>query len=163
MDMRMPDVDGAETIRRIRARPEGKEVKIIATTASAFEEDRQQARQVGADDFLSKPFRESTLFTKIASLLHVRYEYAEETLDEVTWKLGNASCLTPMTIQILPPPLRKQLRQATLSADLEQMFALIEEAHPFDAVIAAQLRELATRFDYASILALLPPKDEENP
>src|SRR5436305_1874594 len=58
MDFRMPVMDGHEAIRRIRAMVGGKEPKIIAVTASAMEENRLDLMAIGADDFISKPFRE---------------------------------------------------------------------------------------------------------
>ena len=47
-------------------------------TASVFHEHRQEAINAGADDFISKPFREEVLFEKIQALLGVHYQYAEE-------------------------------------------------------------------------------------
>src|SRR5438477_138805 len=78
MDFRMPVMDGHEAIRRIRARAGGKDPKIIAVTASAMDENRQELIEIGADDFLSKPFREIQLFQKIHTLVGVEYVYAEQ-------------------------------------------------------------------------------------
>lgn len=56
MDLRMPDMDGIETTSRIRAvHPEGSRPRIVAMTASAFEEDRKACQEAGMDDFVSKP------------------------------------------------------------------------------------------------------------
>jgi len=64
-------------IRRIRARVGGKDTRIIAVTASAFEETRKDVLADGADDFVSKPFRETELLEKIGCLLGAKYVYAE--------------------------------------------------------------------------------------
>src|SRR5438128_6842994 len=77
MDFRMPVMDGHEAIRRVRAMPGGRAVKIIAVTASAMDENRQELMQIGADDFISKPFREAELFQKIHTHVGVKYVYAE--------------------------------------------------------------------------------------
>src|SRR6476646_10038534 len=53
MDFRMPVMDGHEAIRRIRAMPDGKKPRIIAVTASAMDENRQELLEIGADDFIS--------------------------------------------------------------------------------------------------------------
>src|SRR5207237_3843132 len=77
MDFRMPVMDGHEAIRRIRAMAGGKDPKIIAVTASAMGENRQELMEIGADDFISKPFRELDLFQKIHAHVGGEYDYAE--------------------------------------------------------------------------------------
>src|SRR5947209_3501764 len=79
MDFRMPVMDGHEAIRRIRAMPGGEGTKIIAVTASAMDDNRQELMEVGADDFIGKPFRESELFQKMHDHVGVEYQYAEES------------------------------------------------------------------------------------
>src|SRR6202521_3245723 len=78
MDFRMPVMDGHEAIRRIRAMAGGADLKIIAVTASAMDDNRQELMGIGADDFVGKPFREAELFQKIHVHLGVEYVYAED-------------------------------------------------------------------------------------
>src|SRR3954447_2607965 len=79
MDFGMPVMDGHEAIRRIRAMPGGEDTKIIAVTASAMDDNRQELMEVGADDFIGKPFREAELFQKIHAHVGVEYQYAEDS------------------------------------------------------------------------------------
>ena len=69
MDMRMPVMDGYESTRQIRALPGGDVVKIIALTASAFEEDRAAILAAGCDDMVRKPLEEDRLFVVMGELL----------------------------------------------------------------------------------------------
>lgn len=55
MDLMMPEMDGFETIGRIRANPELANLYIVALTARAAEDDRKRSLASGADDFLAKP------------------------------------------------------------------------------------------------------------
>ena len=58
MDIMMPEMDGYEASRQIRAmnRPDAKTVPIIALTANAFTEDAQRAAEAGMDAHMTKPF-----------------------------------------------------------------------------------------------------------
>ena len=71
MDMRMPEMDGLEATRRIRAmdRPDAKEIPIIALTANAFDEDVQRSLQAGLNAHLSKPVQPEVLFETLENLI----------------------------------------------------------------------------------------------
>lgn len=65
MDMQMPNLDGINATKQIRALPEHRATPIIAMTANAFVEDRVRCTEAGMDDFLAKPFRPGSLFTTL--------------------------------------------------------------------------------------------------
>lgn len=67
MDLQMPVLGGLEAARRIRSgtHPQARDIPIIALTANAFEEDRQEALAAGMDGFVSKPIDLSELGREI--------------------------------------------------------------------------------------------------
>ena len=113
MDMRMPVMDGYEATRQIRAQAGGDKVKIVALTASAFEEDRDKITAAGCDDMLRKPLEEDKLFSIMGKLLGLRYCY-EQPVELKPLKLMQhlPDFLT------LPALLRSELRLAAESLDL---------------------------------------------
>ncbi|MBL8236930.1 MAG: response regulator [Bryobacterales bacterium] len=67
MDVQMPEMDGLEATRRIRAEwPHKTRPWIVALTAGAFVNDRQQCLETGMDDYLSKPFRREDIHAALA-------------------------------------------------------------------------------------------------
>jgi signal transduction histidine kinase/nitroreductase len=156
MDMRMPVVDGFEAIRRIRASAGGEAIPIIAVTASPMLEHRQEALRIGANDFLSKPFREAELFAKIKSQIGVEYTYAEEAPDVPASRADpSVGELTAEAVAALPAQLISELCIATIDADRDRLLELITIAESHDANLGRGLRILAQRFDYRSLLGLL--------
>ena len=71
MDMRMPEMDGLEATRRIRAmdRPDARAIPIIALTANAFDEDVQRSLQAGLNAHLSKPVQPDSLYETLELLI----------------------------------------------------------------------------------------------
>jgi two-component system cell cycle response regulator DivK len=69
MDMSLPEVDGWEATRQLRAAPETKTVPVIALTAHAMAGDRERAIEAGADDYDTKPIELPRLLSKMEALL----------------------------------------------------------------------------------------------
>src|SRR5947209_7985516 len=66
MDLQMPGIDGFQLTRRLKSRPETKDIIIIAVTAYAMKGDEEKARDAGCDGYLSKPIDTKTLPATVA-------------------------------------------------------------------------------------------------
>jgi len=69
MDLGMPDIDGWECAKRLKAEAVTSAIPIIALTAHAMLDDRQKALDAGCDDFDTKPIDFSGLLEKMTRLL----------------------------------------------------------------------------------------------
>ena len=69
MDMSLPEVDGWETTRRLRADKLIRHIPVIALTAHAMAGDREKALEAGCDDYDTKPVDFARLHEKICTLL----------------------------------------------------------------------------------------------
>ena len=70
MDLGMPDIDGWECTKRLKAQVVTAAIPIIALTAHAMLDDRQRALDAGCDDFDTKPINFSGLLEKMHRLLY---------------------------------------------------------------------------------------------
>jgi CheY-like chemotaxis protein len=68
MDCQLPDIDGFEAARRIRASGASAGVPVIALTAASLAEDRQRCQDAGMQDFLSKPLSLAALSDALTRL-----------------------------------------------------------------------------------------------
>lgn len=66
MDLQMPNMDGFEAARRIRAIPGTAALPIIALSANALEEDRRKALEAGMNDHVAKPFNVQELLATLS-------------------------------------------------------------------------------------------------
>jgi two-component system cell cycle response regulator DivK len=69
MDMSLPEIDGWEVTRTLKASPQTSGIPIIALTAHAMVHDREKALDAGCDDYDSKPVDLPRLLVKIEGLL----------------------------------------------------------------------------------------------
>lgn len=84
LDVMMPQIDGWEVVRRIRE--SGSEVPILMLTAKDEISDRVKGLDLGADDYLVKPFALEELLARVRVLLRRRTERAEQPTNRLTFE-----------------------------------------------------------------------------
>ncbi len=165
MDMRMPIMDGYEASKRIKSTLSGQATVIIALTASAFEEDRALVLSAGCDDFLRKPFREETLWQKMAEHLGIQFRYGSSQnptgiSSPVFTDLGT-SPLSHFSLQELlaktPQFWQQQLKAIALECSDEGILDLLTHLpEPTQFLpLTQQLEVWARSFQFDQILALI--------
>lgn len=161
MDVRMPVMDGFEATQQIRewitTRYPQRQTKIIALSASGFEYDRQKAEASGFDQYIFKPFRESTLFEVLQQHLQVEFSYrtAQPTAHQTL--AADPTLLTPDSLRVMSPDWIRQFHQAAISLNNRRMKALIEAIPDEQAELAATLSLMVKKVMIDPILDLTTP------
>ena len=91
LDLMLPDIEGVEVLRRLRADPLTRDIPVIIITARQDRDAKMRALHMGADEFLSKPIDDQMLLARLRSLLRAREVAAElQERDATCRELGFA-------------------------------------------------------------------------
>lgn len=80
LDIMMPDINGFEVLKKIR---EVNNVPVIMLTAKGEEDDRIQGLELGADDYITKPFSPRELVSRIRAVLRRTKSFQDEEVDQI--------------------------------------------------------------------------------
>lgn len=114
LDAMMPQMDGFEVCRRLRANPETALLPVVMVTALQRPEDEAHALDAGADDFLPKPINYTELMSRIRSLMRIKdlhdelrtnQDALEEKHDQLLQLQHLRESLTQMLVHDLKNPL----------------------------------------------------------
>lgn len=80
LDIMLPDDDGLNIVRKLRSNPETKRIPVILVTAKTSEIDMVKGLDVGADDYITKPFGIMELIARVKAILRRSEEKDEDKL-----------------------------------------------------------------------------------
>jgi two-component system sensor histidine kinase/response regulator len=126
LDVMMPEMDGFETCRLIRANPSTANLAVVMVTALQDVRDRVNALEVGADDFITKPVDEIEVVARVKSL--VRAKRARDDMERAYAELQRSEDLRDSLTQMLVHDLRTPLTGLLVSLDVLQS----EQAGPLN-------------------------------
>jgi two-component system response regulator TctD len=144
LDLTLPRMDGLEVLKRLRARSAPRsQTPVLILTARGGLEDRVQGLNLGADDYLAKPFELAELEARVKALL--RRSVGNEALvhhcgalsfDTITRMFsygGNALALTPREHAVLETLITRTGRAVSKEKLFDEVFALADDAN-LDAI-----------------------------
>lgn len=102
LDIMMPGMDGYETCRRMRARPDLSSCKILMVSAKGQIEDRLEGYAAGADDYVVKPFEPAELLAKVRVYVRLRSVEEVDNLKSSLLTLLSHETRTPLTLILGP-------------------------------------------------------------
>ncbi len=140
LDVQMPGIGGYEVCRRIRADPATSFIPVVMVTSSDAE-DRIEAIEAGADDFIQKPFDQQELLARVRSLLRIKAYH--DTIERQRSELAelNADLAARVAIQVAEIENLGRLRRF-LSPQLADVVASSDDAH----LLESHRREIAVLF-----------------
>ena len=151
MDMRMPVMDGYEATKYIKSQVKGSATAIIALTASVLEEEKAIVLSAGCDDFIRKPFRESTIFDEMSKHLGVQYIYDDDGNTNQVNNI-NKTTLSIESFQGLPASWLEQAKTACIDLDDQLLLELLTQLPPEKADLAETLKNMIDNFEIDKIL-----------
>src|SRR5437764_918002 len=77
LDVMMPEMDGFEVCRKLKANPSTHHIPVVMVTALDQPSDRVRGLEAGADDFLTKPVSDIALLARVRSLVRLKMAAAE--------------------------------------------------------------------------------------
>lgn len=86
LDLMLPTIDGMEVCKRIREQKDIKNIPIIMLTAKNVESDKIMGLDIGADDYITKPFSVKEVIARVKAVLR-RYDFKEDEVLDVDGNL----------------------------------------------------------------------------
>ncbi|MEG4345350.1 ATP-binding protein [Microcoleus sp. A003_D6] len=154
-DLAMPVMDGLKMLKKIRHSEEFKHLKVLVSSASVAQLERQMSLEAGGDDFLAKPIQTTDLFNAIANHLQLTWNYeeiAERATSTVPVAASDSEAIAPKTadLQVLLE-LAQEWRLKKLAEIAEKVGQQDELYQPF----IQQVLQLAKQFQSKKIEELI--------
>ncbi|PID58665.1 hypothetical protein CSB45_03735 [candidate division KSB3 bacterium] len=160
LDLRMPVMDGIDTVQELRKDPTFRDNIIIAVSASVYENDRRQSLQLGCNDFLRKPLCVDELLDLFQKYLHLTWIYSDD-IDAEHARISIPESTDSGDLELyLAAEDREILLRYALSGRVKPFLSHLETLNARLQPELKELRQLAKRFELKEIVKRL---EEESP
>ncbi|TMB12962.1 MAG: response regulator [Deltaproteobacteria bacterium] len=141
LDLMLPDLPGAEICRRVKSGRRDRQIPVIIVTARGQEPDRVRAFELGADDFVTKPFSVRELMLRVRAVLRrgspagpeqLRHRVGPVRIDEIAHRAyvdGNEIELTALEFKLLATLMARAGRLQTREVLLRDVWQLSGDQH----------------------------------
>jgi DNA-binding response OmpR family regulator len=159
LDIMLPGIDGLEVCRRIRSRPEHAHLPIVMLTAKGDDVDKIVGLELGADDYLAKPFNPRELLARVRAVLRrtapavtrTRFRTGELEIDfdarEVTID-GKRQVLTHFEFELLATLARAAGRVLSREHLMDATSGRGAEFESFDRSIDVHISKLRAKLEH---------------
>ena len=158
MDQCMPGMDGAETIRQIRERPDTSNVPILLVTGQSVSDEASAASAVNANGCVFKPLRRAQLLQEIQRIIGIRFT-GETASSHAGVSQGHppAKPTYRHAAASLPTSLTSEIERAVRSGDIAALRGALNAVGNHTPVLAEHLRLLIANYNYDELLRLFEP------
>ncbi|MEG4576101.1 ATP-binding protein [Microcoleus sp. N3A4] len=165
-DLVMPVMDGFEMSRRLRKSPEFKDVILIASSASVFNFDRQNSKEAGCNEFLSKPIQVEELLEVLKSYLQIEWIYDQPADLANEQQEGFTNLLNVQSVELVIPPSTElvALFSAARIGDIEVVEQEANRLKQIDGnylTFANKLLQFSRNFEEKELLAFVKKHCEQ--
>jgi len=143
LDMRMPGMDGLEACRQLKARKESCEIPVVFVSGSVDAEARVGALDLGAVDFVTKPFNRAELLARVRT--HLELNHLRSQLEKQV-KLRTAELRS--TVEELQREIGHRMRTEQALRETEQRFRIMADTAPL-MIVTSDADQRASFFNRA--------------
>lgn len=140
MDVIMPELSGREATEEILNSAWGKDINILAVSASALDNEKEEILNCGVKGFLNKPINENEFFDTIKSILNIEYEYHKQTAEKYSTQYYMKQT------EELPEDLKQQIVEVLNAGNLNKTKELISSSENIEPELEKYLTELINDF-----------------
>ncbi len=153
MDRRMPKMGGEEATRRIRELEDGKDVIIVALTASASNDEKNKIKSSGINEYVVKPYKIQEIYFIMKKYFNLEYIYQEQEEAKETnleEKLSYEKFIKEM--KTLDDEMLEELYNSAILLNQEDMEAVLEKVEIKNPQLALMLQQIVKELYFAEIL-----------